>query len=225
MTSEKLMIFIDSQNLIYACESFARKKDPSQKFYSLPEKIIPTLVNMKPNRKLIQVRFYTAIAEIDKQRGKADVKRYEGQRSFNAFLETQMKWYVFSKIVRAYPVFCPYCKSLGTQTQITCPTCGKNVIIPKNKGVDIALATDLLVYGLPENPEYGYDVAILVSGDTDFIPAIKKIKDRKPAVKIEVAQFSNAVGYKLKSAVDDFYQLDSIADQIGEFRPRKVALH
>lgn len=222
---EKLMIFIDGQNLIYACEEFARQKDSSLKFYYLPEKITPALVNRKPDRKLIQTRFYTAIAEIDKEKGEADEKRYQGQRKFNQFLENQMKWYVFSKPVRAYPIFCPYCKSLGSQTQIICSSCGKSIKIPKNKGVDVALATDLLVYGLPEKPEYGYDVAILVSGDTDFAPVIRKIKDRRPAVKIELAQFNNAVGYELRSTVDEFYQLDSITNEIGEFRPRRLPLH
>lgn len=41
------------------------------------------------------------------------------------------------------------------------------------KGVDVKIATDLLV-GAYENL---YDEAIIISSDTDLIPAIKKIKD------------------------------------------------
>ena len=47
------------------------------------------------------------------------------------------------------------------------------------KGVDVQLAVDLLV-GAYENT---YDTAILLSSDTDLIPAIKKAKELGKAVE------------------------------------------
>ena len=47
------------------------------------------------------------------------------------------------------------------------------------KGVDVQLAVDLLV-GAYEN---SYDTAILLSSDTDLIPAIKKVKELGKAVE------------------------------------------
>lgn len=54
------------------------------------------------------------------------------------------------------------------------------------KGVDVQIATDLLI-GAYEN---FYDTAILVSSDTDLIPAIKYIKHK--GKKLEYVGFSHA---------------------------------
>lgn len=59
------------------------------------------------------------------------------------------------------------------------------------KGVDVQIATDLLI-GAYENL---YDIAILVSSDTDLIPAI--IKARSMKKKIEYIGFSHKPSYAL----------------------------
>ena len=60
------------------------------------------------------------------------------------------------------------------------------------KGVDVKIATDLLI-GAYENY---YDIAILVSSDTDLIPAIKHIKYLKK--EIEYIGFSNSPSFGLQ---------------------------
>jgi uncharacterized LabA/DUF88 family protein len=87
----------------------------------------------------------------------------------------------------------------------------------ENKGVDVALATDLLLYGLigPENG--GYDVAMLVSGDRDFAPVIELLKQRRPACSIEVAQFFNNAGQELRDAARAFYDLEIYASKFGKW--------
>ena len=59
------------------------------------------------------------------------------------------------------------------------------------KGVDVLIAVDLLV-GAYENKQ---DTAILVTSDTDFIPAIKKVRTMKK--KIEYIGFSHKPSYAL----------------------------
>lgn len=54
---------------------------------------------------------------------------------------------------------------------------------PYEKGIDIKLATDLLTHCFRDN----YDVAVLVSGDTDFADALQAVKDC--AKHIEVVLF------------------------------------
>ena len=44
---------------------------------------------------------------------------------------------------------------------------------PREKGIDIRIATDMLVHGHRHN----YDTAVLVSGDTDFSDAVQAVKD------------------------------------------------
>lgn len=59
------------------------------------------------------------------------------------------------------------------------------------KGVDVLMAVDLLV-GAYENL---YDTAIIVSSDTDLIPALKKI--RSMGKKVEYVGFSHKPSYGL----------------------------
>ena len=57
---------------------------------------------------------------------------------------------------------------------------------PYEKGIDVKLATDMLVHAFRGN----YDVIILVSGDSDFADALQSIKDQ--ALHVEVALFGGA---------------------------------
>lgn len=52
--------------------------------------------------------------------------------------------------------------------------CGKAFIKTKEKGIDVALATDLLLYEFTNE----YDAAVVVSGDSDLTPVIRKLRDR-----------------------------------------------
>lgn len=64
----------------------------------------------------------------------------------------------------------------------------KNHPIYKEKGVDVKIATDLLV-GAYEN---SFDGALLVSSDTDLLPAIKKVG--------ELGKFVEYVGFEHKKS-------------------------
>jgi uncharacterized LabA/DUF88 family protein len=72
------------------------------------------------------------------------------------------------------------------------------------KGDDIYLATDLVSFAY----ENKYDTAILVSGDGDFVPAIKKVQ--KLGKKVENAYFSANRSNFLKSVCDASILLDMI---------------
>ena len=75
------------------------------------------------------------------------------------------------------------------------------------KGDDVHLAVDL-VSGAYENL---YDTAIIVSGDEDFVPAIKKAQ--KLGKKIINAYFKSSSSTSLKKTCEDFiYMNDLIKD-------------
>lgn len=215
LPAEKVMIFIDGQNLFYACTNFSRKSGTGKRFKYDDHRLERMLVKLRPNRKLVQVRYYTGVAEVDTNR-KNDENRFQGQMNALSVLQSSNKWYVFYKTVRAYPVMCPYCRKDDKEIPTICPECKRQIVMPKNKGVDVALAADLLVYGLHD--KYPYDTAVLVSGDTDFAPVIDSIKTHRPEVRIEVAQFKDWVGDKLRLSPNvNFYDLDSRIDQFGKF--------
>ncbi|MBI2853728.1 MAG: NYN domain-containing protein [Chloroflexi bacterium] len=70
------------------------------------------------------------------------------------------------------------------------------------KGVDIMLATDMLVYGWNDL----YDVAILVSGDGDFAYALQTVKNI--GKHVEVAYFERNVSRDLLDVADYVYVLN-----------------
>ncbi|MBU4308500.1 MAG: NYN domain-containing protein [Nanoarchaeota archaeon] len=75
------------------------------------------------------------------------------------------------------------------------------------KGDDVHLTVDL-VSGAYENL---YDSAIIVSGDEDFVPAIKKVQ--KLGKKIINAYFKSSSSASLKKTCDDFiYMNDLVKD-------------
>lgn len=68
--------------------------------------------------------------------------------------------------------------------------------VPVEKGIDIMLATDMLMYGYQEL----YDVAILVSGDGDFAYALQTVKNM--GKHVEVAYFERNVSKDLQEVAD-----------------------
>ena len=74
---------------------------------------------------------------------------------------------------------------------------------PYEKGIDIKIATDMLVHGHRGN----YDVAVLVSGDTDFADAIQAVKDL--GHHVEVALFDVSGSQRLREVADRVVQINA----------------
>ena len=72
------------------------------------------------------------------------------------------------------------------------------------KEVDVALGVDMVQHAYDDN----YDIAILISGDRDFVPAIEKVNAK--GKKVEVASFESTLSHKLQKIADYVYNLDSM---------------
>jgi uncharacterized LabA/DUF88 family protein len=75
--------------------------------------------------------------------------------------------------------------------------------IPVEKGIDIMLATDLLYFAWNDF----YDVAVLVSGDSDFAYALQAVKNM--GKHVEVAYFETGASKDLLNVADNRYLLIS----------------
>lgn len=67
---------------------------------------------------------------------------------------------------------------------------------PRQKGVDVLLALDMLRFALKGN----YDTAILISGDGDFADIVRMVKDE--GRRVEVVTFSGTRAHALLEACD-----------------------
>ncbi len=63
-----------------------------------------------------------------------------------------------------------------------CPKCNQTFIKHEEKQTDVNIALKLVTDGFKDK----YDTAILISGDTDMIPAILSLKENKPEKRIGV---------------------------------------
>lgn len=78
----------------------------------------------------------------------------------------------------------------------------------KEKEADIRLATEMIARGFNDS----YDVAILVTGDRDFLRAIRYVQDQGKTV--HVAAFQEPMAGKLRREADGYTYLDDIAEDI-----------
>ncbi|MDR2944349.1 MAG: NYN domain-containing protein [Methanosarcinales archaeon] len=74
----------------------------------------------------------------------------------------------------------------------------------EQKEVDVAMACEMVVHALRDH----YDVAIVVSGDRDFIPAIQHVQ--AAGKRVEVAAFANTVGSAVIQSADKFHELEKM---------------
>lgn len=74
----------------------------------------------------------------------------------------------------------------------------------QQKEVDVAMASEMIVHALKDH----YDVAIVVSGDRDFVPAIQHVQ--ASGKRVEVAAFENTLSDESKKIADTYYILDKI---------------
>ena len=88
-----------------------------------------------------------------------------------------------------------------------------NKIVSHNvmeKKIDIQIAIDIISLAY----ENAYDTAVLVSGDGDFVPVVKKIKELD--INMEVWAFRYSLANALKEVLDKqrIYYLDDILNEI-----------
>lgn len=72
-----------------------------------------------------------------------------------------------------------------------------------SKGVDIALACDALSNAFRDN----YDVAVLITGDGDYVPLVEEVKRLGKLVHLVFFE-SNGLNQELRRACDSFQSLD-----------------
>lgn len=74
----------------------------------------------------------------------------------------------------------------------------------EQKEVDVAMACEMVVHALKDN----YDVAIVISGDRDFVPALQHVQAAGKIV--ELAAFRTSASEELRRTADKYIELESL---------------
>lgn len=104
---------------------------------------------------------------------------------------------------RAKSIHCRQCNT----TTAACPGCGAPYVGRPEKGVDAALVTDLLALAW----QGSYDVAVLVSSDADFVPAVEHVQNK--GLKVINAGWRSS-GHELKQASWASFDLDGVTTRL-----------
>ena len=73
-----------------------------------------------------------------------------------------------------------------------------------SKGVDIALATDLLGHAFRDN----LDAAVVIAGDGDYVPMIEEVKRLGKRVYVAFLAKDSGLNARLELAADEFFPLE-----------------
>jgi len=125
----------------------------------------------------------------------------------DAFLDRQPGFRVFVRERRpsSKPVRCCNC---GGQVS-ECPLCAKPMRRTVEKGIDAAIVTDLFSLAWEE----AYNIAILVSSDADFVPAVERLQEK--GFKIINATWKGQ-GNELAKACWASFEIDKISDALKQ---------
>jgi uncharacterized LabA/DUF88 family protein len=182
---DRLMIFIDGQNLLHGASNFGVQVDSVRLREVLSE-----------GRKLKRAYYYGSIPANSND----DALREQ--------INKQMKYYYFLEYSGFKTTIIPLRKRNFT---FKCESCGHTTTTEKSieKGVDIALVSDMLSLAAVG----AYDVAIIVSGDLDYQKAIEEVQ-RKGLI-VEVAYFrTQGISKDLIRLADRFIDLEMIIEKI-----------
>lgn len=143
--------------------------------------LIKLVSDLVGSRELVRVYYYNAL--LDKE---YDLKRYE---EHNKYLDD------LRKIPKFKVILCDWRKIVEKNGKVRYDI----------KGDDVYLAHDLLI-GAFDNI---YDIAIIVSGDADFIPVINTLRKRFKK-KVGNGFFRRTSSYKLRKACDFSVNLNKV---------------
>ncbi len=118
------------------------------------------------------------------------------ESNFYQFLKEKLRWEV-----NLYP--------LGKRT-VTCNSCNESHIVPAEKGVDVGLATKMLMLGINQ----AYETALLIAGDRDYLEPVKFVKGL--GLRVEVIAWRGGLSDALaaESSAPVLY-LDNLRDVLA----------
>lgn len=169
---ERVAIFIDGSNFYY------KLKSDGFRLHNLSFYDYAGLVNyLAEDRTVVSKDYYIGVVRVSQKLSEEDkVKAEEMRQKQNVLFGHLMSKSQRFKIKRGYIM--------------------ENSGVYHEKGVDVEIAVDIVV-GAYEDL---YDTAIVISSDTDLIPAIKIA--RKKGKKVEYIGFSNKPSFALQANVD-----------------------
>jgi uncharacterized LabA/DUF88 family protein len=200
---EKIRVFVDFWN--FQLEWNDRSQGQRLNWAALPTELV--------NRALA----VTGIADYQydgtRVYASVDMTRPTGGRLkhwLNSFIDRQpgVNVHISERRPRARPIHCRACDSHIND----CPNCNQPFLKSAEKGVDASIVTDLFSLAWANS----YSMAILVSSDGDFVPAVENLQAK--GFKIINATWHN-LGYHLARTCWASYEVDALIPSLVRPQP------
>jgi hypothetical protein len=159
MNHQRVIVYIDGFNLYYGL-----KAKNWQKYYWLNLHSFAANL-LKDNQLLQKVKYFTSLVSSTP----SDPNKNKRQKTYIEALETLPNIQIFYGHYLTSPV--------------QCYNCGYRWSLPNEKMTDVNIATEMLVDSFYNN----FDMALLISADSDLIAPIKKISELFSEKKIIIA--------------------------------------
>ncbi len=183
---DRVMIFVDGSNLYTSLKNIG--EEWGEKLRLDYVKLFKFITR---GRRLIRVYYYLPVPPKE-----YDPAGYESQMNFADTIK---------KICRKHNINIDLKITMLKWKTIHCPDGPMRKLI--EKGVDVRIASDMLSLAFHN----AYDVAILLSGDSDFVEVVEEIKHQGKIV--ENAVFREASSKELRDACDNYIYLDDYLDR------------
>ena len=187
----KLIAYIDGFNLYYGLKSKGWKR-----YYWLDlQKLIQNL--RKPDQQLVMTKYFTARITA------SDPAKQKRQATFLDALGTLRNFQIF------YGHYLP--------KPVTCFGCGNQWNTYEEKMTDVNIATELLMDAVDDK----FEVAMIISGDSDLTPPLKVIKATFPHKRLVAAFPPNRISNQMKNFVHAHFVIGE-ANLRGSQFPDKI---
>lgn len=183
---KRVIVFIDGNHLYHRMEDYYGTYDID--IQKLCEKLCTI------NRKLIEIRYYYTPF---KQH--LNPQKYQEQQ---AYVE-KIKRISFAQTITGKYIKKPIILKKTTLDKIINIVSKEELQTYVEKGVDVNIAVDMIHF----SSENHYDVAILLSGDSDFVPAITQVRKNRKEVQVAAFPTKDNSCYDLIDACNSFLHL------------------
>lgn len=137
---------------------------------------------LKPGQHLVAAKYFTALVD---QNSAASARQSEYLEALQAHSGVSVYYGHYLSVSR------------------TCRSCGHIEQIPSEKMTDVNIAVELLVGAFHND----YDVALLISADSDLIPPVRAIRSAFPDKRVVVAMPPGRFSVDLARSADGFFQV------------------
>ncbi len=145
-----VIVYVDGFNLYHGLRSRSWKRYYWLDLWLLAERFL------RPGQTLVRVVYYTSLIKHDPPGQSRQLRYLDALRTVRPALSIVYGHYL-AKAQR-------------------CRSCGGTWLRPEEKMTDVNIACDLLL----DASDGSFDVALLVSGDSDLVPPIRAVRDRWP---------------------------------------------